>query len=252
MNPTPSSAKGNYGQVIRLLSPAKAGEEILDCPCGTGALTKQLLERGYKVVTGDYCPDLFKLPGQTPAVFTDLNGKLPFGDERFATVVCCDGLGDLENVYNAVREFGRVLKPGGQLIVAIPNILNIRSRLRFLSYGFYNKFKGPYDEITGLGTKRPIPFWELRYALHTQGFQIATVRHNRIKSADWLLAPLIPIIWLLSLILMVRQNAQDKGSPVIRRQVIRQILHPRLLLGESLIVSAIRSRPASHSERISP
>jgi hypothetical protein len=46
----------------------------------------------------------------------------------------------LENFRTVVGKICRVLQPGGAAVFTTPNILNLRSRLRYLSYGFYNLF----------------------------------------------------------------------------------------------------------------
>jgi 2-polyprenyl-3-methyl-5-hydroxy-6-metoxy-1,4-benzoquinol methylase len=55
-------------------------------------------------------------------------------------VTCIETVEDLENYREVVREIYRVLQPGGVAVFSTPNILNLRSRLRYLSSGFYNLF----------------------------------------------------------------------------------------------------------------
>ena len=50
-------------------------------------------------------------------------------------VVCANALHRLFNVGGAVREFHRVLRPGGRLIVNANNYANVVARLRFLLGG---------------------------------------------------------------------------------------------------------------------
>src|SRR5204862_407499 len=68
----------------------------------------------------------------------DLNkGRLPYAENRFALVTCTETIEHLENHHAIVREIYRVLRPGGLAVLSTPNILNLRSRLRFFSSGFY-------------------------------------------------------------------------------------------------------------------
>ena len=46
---------------------------------------------------------------------------LPYADESFDAVVCCWVLQHLEDPGGTLAELGRVLKPGGTLLIAVPN-----------------------------------------------------------------------------------------------------------------------------------
>ena len=62
----------------------------------------------------------------------------------------------LENPWHTIRESHRILRPGGKLIVSIPNILSIIARIHFLIHGEFLLFYRSKDEklfphITPLG-----------------------------------------------------------------------------------------------------
>ncbi len=48
--------------------------------------------------------------------------KLPFGDGYFDTIVAGEFLEHISNFFYTVGEFSRVLRPGGRLIITVPNI----------------------------------------------------------------------------------------------------------------------------------
>lgn len=48
--------------------------------------------------------------------------KLPFEDGFFDTIVAGEFLEHISNFYYAVGEFSRVLRPGGRLVITVPNI----------------------------------------------------------------------------------------------------------------------------------
>jgi ubiquinone/menaquinone biosynthesis C-methylase UbiE len=83
---------------------------------------------------------MFRLPG-LEIRRGDLNAALPYEDESFDHVVCVEGLEHIENPHQAVREFRRVVRRGGHLVVSVPNILNIEERLKWLLYGYTSHFK---------------------------------------------------------------------------------------------------------------
>lgn len=129
--------------VLDFLKDAKPGK-ILDIPSGTCWLMDELSgQQGWEY----FAADLFTSPRAANFKKADLNRVLPYDDGTFDYVACLEGLEHIENYHHTVREFHRVLKPGGTLVVSTPNPLNIKSRLRFLLtgtfYGFPHLVKMP-------------------------------------------------------------------------------------------------------------
>ena len=117
--------------------------DYLDVGSGTGELLRLVGARyPFRSFGCDYTDKLLSVPG--PRIDTvDLNRQpLPYSDNRFALVTCIETIEHLENYREVIREIFRVLQPGGVAVFSTPNILNLRSRLRYLSSGFYNLF-GP-------------------------------------------------------------------------------------------------------------
>ncbi|MBI3088448.1 MAG: methyltransferase domain-containing protein [Candidatus Omnitrophica bacterium] len=100
-------------------------ERLLDVGCGTGEFERMAIERFPEVtIVGiDATPAMIELaqaklagcPGVTFHVgWAD---TLPFGAEAFDAVVCTNTLHHLHAPKQALREWVRVLRPRGQLIV---------------------------------------------------------------------------------------------------------------------------------------
>ncbi|MEO7385848.1 MAG: class I SAM-dependent methyltransferase [Gammaproteobacteria bacterium] len=239
-SPVRSSARGNYAKLIELLKAHQPAGRVLDCPCGQGALAQQLLAAGFSdLEVADYTPGLYVLPAPK-ALRADLNGRLPWDDGHFQVAICCDGMSDIGFQRNAVAEFHRILRPGGALLISLPNVLNFRSRLRFLSTGFMNKFRRPLDELTGQSTTRPVPWWELRYMLVREGFEITTLTCNRVKIAEALMAPLLLITTPILLWNLFRGRRRRDEMPYWN-DVHRELNSVPVLFGESLIIAARRT-----------
>lgn len=101
-----------------------AGARVLDAGCGTGNLSRPLGERGYEVLALDSSPHMLKRAQiKNPHLrfqSGDLGGELPFDDASFDAITCSNVLYTLPNPSAALREFRRVLKPGGRLVVTNP------------------------------------------------------------------------------------------------------------------------------------
>jgi SAM-dependent methyltransferase len=94
----------------------------LDAACGTGRHSRRLVELGHTVSGIDLTPEMLErasanVPGASFAV-ADLR-ELPFADGSFAVAICGLALAHLPSLEVAVGELGRVLTPGGRLIVSV-------------------------------------------------------------------------------------------------------------------------------------
>lgn len=100
-----------------------AGKRVLDAACGPGAHAQALQERGALVTGCDRsAPELAiareRLRPGTRLDQVDLTQRLPYGDGEFDAVLCALALHYLEDWSAPLREFNRVLRPGGRLVVS--------------------------------------------------------------------------------------------------------------------------------------
>ena len=197
-----------HDTVERLLMDAPRGS-VLDVPAGEGALAKRLKDLSFVVSCCDLYPQIFKLDG-VDIKQGDLDGRLPYEDASFDTIVCVEGLEHIENPANAIREFVRLLKPNGTLVVSVPNIMNIEERLKWLFSGYTSHFKplsveardaiakefGGMDEIAL--HVNPIGYSEIRFLLEKYGFAIEGVHVDKPKKNSWAFRPIVGVIRLVS------------------------------------------------------
>jgi len=106
---------------------------ILDLGCGTGEGTSRIYAEGMTVIAADLSTEMVRTAVRRFPVLqgcvADAAG-LPFESERFDIV---QSLGVLEYIgpyERAVRELRRVLKPGGTLVISVPNRHSLFRRLR--------------------------------------------------------------------------------------------------------------------------
>lgn len=176
----PNAAAGVHEKVLELCRNIGPGD-VLDAPSGQGSLSDSLAEAGFNVSAFDIDDSAFR-KGRSGVTFTkgDLNAGLPYPDSSFDCVVCVEGIEHLENPYHILRQFARVLKPKGLLIITTPNILNLASRMKFLLFGSFRYYNSKIEiaDRSLAGHIHPTGFPELEYALAKAGFKIEEVTTN--------------------------------------------------------------------------
>jgi len=238
--PAPLAHQAIHDTVVRILEKQPRGA-LLDVPAGEGALAARLIATGFAVQCCDLYPEIFCLAG-VEVHRGDLNKELPFGDRSFDYITCLEGLEHIENPQQAIREFARLLRPAGQMVVSVPNILNIEERLKWLLYGYTSHFKpitreqvarlrADYDNREEIAAHvNPIGYSELRYILEENGFQSASVERDKPKSNAWLYWPVVAFIKLVARLTPAGKKAERWTEELASDEV--------LLGGNTLIVHA--------------
>jgi SAM-dependent methyltransferase len=247
--PQPNTQPGVHETILRWFPPGRSAR-ILDAGAGEGALSDVLTRRGYRVVASDRDPAGFHSPA-IPFVQANLNATLPFASGSFDAIVSAEVLEHLENPHHLVREFARILRPGGMLVVTTPNILQVYSRIHFLLLGtfdFFDTLSGNREEAFRgqKGHINPVAFPELRYALKRAGFEVRDVATNRdirgaFRDGTLGMALVRCLIRPIALVIRAVTRAARRSDPVSMR-----LLAPSLLLGEDLIVVAERGPGRKH------
>ena len=225
---------------IRTTSPRVRGK-YLDIGAGHGALI-QLVSREFDVdaTACDYTSDLMRVP-QIKVNIVDLNREaLPYADATFDLITCTEVIEHLEHYRQTFREIFRILKPGGAFIVTTPNILNLRSRIRYLLFGFFSLF-GPLHlreqqrYLTG-GHINPVSYFYVAHALSDAGFADISVSIDKRQrtSIFWLILLWLPIR-LFSLWAVYRERHRYKTIDSENQRFVRAMNSPDLLLGRTII-----------------
>ncbi len=190
--------------VVNLLRDAPRGR-LLDVPAGEGALAVRLKSLGYDVSCCDLYPEIFQLL-DIEIRSGNLDTRLPYSKDDFDVIVCVEGLEHIENPSNALSEFSRMLKPGGTLIVSVPNIMNIEERLKWLISGYTSHFKPLSAEALAAVRKdfpdmeeialhvNPIGYSEIRYLLEKYGFEVNGTYRDKPKANSWAFWPIVAAI----------------------------------------------------------
>jgi SAM-dependent methyltransferase len=105
------------------------GTRVLDAGCGEGLLVEEYA--GRLSMTG--VDASYRSAHVQQASLT----ALPFADGEFSRAVCLDVLEHLsfDDQATALGELARVLTPDGELLVSVPNLAHLQSRVQFLLRG---------------------------------------------------------------------------------------------------------------------
>ena len=115
--------------VRRYLDALPASTRVLDAGCGEGVLVEEYAARlAITGVDANY---------SSARVTHGSLASLPFPDASFDRALCLDVLEHLlyDEQPRALAELFRVLRPGGELFVSVPNLAHLQSRVQFLLRG---------------------------------------------------------------------------------------------------------------------
>lgn len=235
--------------------PGLANRKIayLDIGAGAGDLIN-LVSKALDVEAHacDYTDTLMQLPGQKVDT-CDLNtDPLPYADNSFDLVTFTEVIEHVEHHQDVLREIHRVLKDDGYLIVTTPNILNIKSRLRFLFFGFWNLFGPLYfkssTKYTTGGHINPISYFYVAHSLLEADFDIVTEDVDKIMRSGILPTLLLYLpIKLASYFALKKEVRKYKTVDETNRVHVLKMNTVRMLLGRTLIVVARKPKPAAQS-----
>lgn len=200
-----------FGVLQRALDFGSA-PRVLDIGAGQGALSQRLKGAGARVSACDVVPEQFAVPGvEFRPVGSD--GRLPFDAASFDAAVAVEVLEHIDGHERFFAEVARVLVPNGVVLFTTPNILSLKSRLRFLFTGFFYSF-GPLEPFTRDPVSQHVaPFSLNRYEwmMSQFGLRLSGIETDKIQSSSVLLSPLVPFIKLATWL-------QFKGSELAARQ----------------------------------
>jgi SAM-dependent methyltransferase len=206
-------------QILASRKPCK----VLDAAAGQGTIAEYLLGLGWDVHCADIFPEAFKVEA-VPIRKVNLNRELPYEDASFDAVICANAIHRLFNPAGAMREFHRILRPGGSLYLNFNNYASIETRVRFLLFGSIETREveqgiDPKDDPES-DVRIRVMYTQLAQYLEAAGFEIVSVLPAPPRLSHHWLAPLAVLIWLLSKLIPAEKRRRNRLDVVNSRSIL--------------------------------
>ena len=212
-------------------------KKALDIPSGNGWAGEELTAYGMEVISADINKD------KPHFCQVDMEKLLPFLDEEFDAIICCEGIEHIFSPFQLFAEFSRTLKRGGILVITTPNIQNLYSRWQFLCSGYLFQFD-PFDKIplrnSLVGDKGHIShvsYGQLRYYSEHHNMKVETPTGGRMKRV--ILLPFLFPFLLIGIWFNYRDWRRTSGEKS-RKEIIKHLFNFRVLLSRSLVFIATK------------
>lgn len=236
------------------------GKKVVDFPAGNGVTSRILKEQGATPLAFDLFPEYFKMEGLT-CNRADIAEEIPLKDKTADVVISQEGIEHFSDQWGALKEFNRILKDKGTLVITTPNYSNLQSKFsyfineseRFGSMMPPNEFDSVWmapddtDKIY-LGHIFLLGIQKLRVIAKLSGFSLQTVHPTRTRRGSlgqFLL--FYPFIYGFNLLNLWKNLFQTRGpGERARGEAYREIFRLntsfRVLTGSHLFVEFTKEK----------
>ncbi|MFC0066815.1 class I SAM-dependent methyltransferase [Umezawaea endophytica] len=171
------------------------GFATLDFGCGEGRVSRDLAERGHRVIGFDGSPSMVEAAREAHPegeyLVADAT-SLPFEDDSFDLVVAYNVLMDVDDVGATVREASRVLMAGGRLCLSITHPATNPGD-RKSPYLESTRFR---DEVERDGLSMVFSGWSHPLSHYTAALEGAGLLIEAVREPAWRDEPVPYLLWL--------------------------------------------------------
>lgn len=238
---------------------------VIDLPAGNGVTSIILKKLGANPLAFDLFPQLFDAAG-IECRYADAAKGLPLANDSADWLICQEGIEHFSDQHEVLKEFSRVLKNKGTLIITTPNHSNLRSKLSYL-IGESERFTShmPPNEADSIwmndqslakgiyfGHVYLIGIQRLRLFARLAGFAIKEIRFTRMKSTSAILFPFFYpfLLFFNSLVYLKNRRKAKVQKNTFRHEVYKEIyklsINPKILVDGHLFVEFEKTE--SHDE----
>tara|TARA_B110000879_G_scaffold186278_1_gene247298 strand:- start:1821 stop:2669 length:849 start_codon:yes stop_codon:yes gene_type:complete len=231
------------------------GKKVIDFPAGNGITTNILQHIGADPIPYDLFPEYFKVDS-LKCLQANISEGIPEESKSADFVLCQEGIEHFSDQLGSFKEFNRILKKGGGLIITTPNYSNLRAKLSYLlsESERFNSIIAPneLDSIWMSDKKLTneiyyghiflIGVLKLRCFAKLSGFKIKHIQFTRLKPTSVLLMFLFyPFILISNWITYRKRLRKNKDfDEQTKREVYKEIfdlsINPKILTDGHLFI----------------
>lgn len=251
----PSSIKFYIKRYLHANKDQLKGKKIIDFPAGNGVTTSLIKEIGAIPYPFDLFPEYFNVD-EIKCERVNIKTGIPLTDQFADAIVCQEGIEHFSDQLSTFKEFSRLLKVDGILIITTPNYSSLRSKLSYLlseSERFSSMM--PPNELDSIwmsdqdisdeiyyGHIFLIGIQKLRVLARLAGFRFKKFHFTKMKTTSLLLLPFIYPFILSSNWLAYKKNMRknkhfsDEVKKEIYGEILRISINPKILVSGHLMV----------------
>ncbi len=249
-----SDIKTYVNRWIRSSATTLKNKVCIDMPAGAGVTSDELQKVGAQVEPYDLFPEFFKVTG-TSCQKADLSQPLPIADHHADVIICQEGIEHISDQLALLKEFNRILKGNGRLILTTPNYSNLMSRVSYMLNESERYKLMPPNEIDSIWYQRNtdqsmdiyyghifmLGIHKLRLLASIAGFSIKKIHSTKANRTALLLFPFqYPFILLTNLYSYFRILKRHKNTPpeikAVYKQQLKLGISPKILLDKYLFI----------------
>lgn len=240
----PKSPKYHVRKYLDSIAVELKGKIAVDFPAGSGVTSRLLKDHGAKVLAFDLFPEYFREKDITCTRADVLQG-IPLDNNVADLLICQEGIEHFSDQLKALKEFSRVLKIGGKLLITAPSYSNLAARFSYLLFESETNRQMPPNEIDDIWMENKavsdeiyhghiflIGLQKLRVLTKLAGFKISEVKYLRISKGSLFLLPFFyPWIYLSSWLRYCRNLKKHHAIP---REVLWEVYGEQFRLNVSI------------------
>ena len=230
------------------------GKNVVDFPAGNGITTEILMQNGAIAEPFDLFPEYFLLT-DIECKRADIMEKIPVTDKHADMLICQEGIEHFSDQLKAFKEFNRVLKPSGKLLITTPSYSSLAAKMSYLLFESETNKTMPPNEINDIwmsdksitheiyhGHLYLIGLQKLRILAKLAGFKINEIRYIRLSKGSLMLFPFFyPFIFISSYLRYYSQKKKHKDIPesflnAVFNEQLRINTNPRNLLSKHTFI----------------